>query len=121
MRADSPDGDRDLLPGLCAFATAWLANAALPGFRDTADVPPPDSLTGYYEVPPRAGLRVGPGRARRTAVTALSGPALPGRGAAVTHMHRIHACLAAKRLPCGALHHVQRSCARRRATLAGLP
>jgi len=57
VRADSPDGDRDLLPGLCAFATAWLANAALPAFRDTAGAPPPDSLTGYYEVPPRAGPR----------------------------------------------------------------
>ena len=50
MRADSPDGDEDLLPGLCAFAQRWLSGAAFPRFRDTADPPPAALLTDYYEV-----------------------------------------------------------------------
>lgn len=107
MRADSPDGDRDLLPGLCAFATAWLANAALPAFRDTADAPPPDSLTGYYEVPPRAGLRAEPGRVRGAVAAVLLGPALQGRGIHFTQMHWVHACPAARPPPCAALHRGQ--------------
>lgn len=55
MRADSPDGDEDLLPGLCAFAQRWLSGAAFPRFRDTADPPPAASLTDYYEVRSCAG------------------------------------------------------------------
>ncbi|KAK9845219.1 hypothetical protein WJX81_000406 [Elliptochloris bilobata] len=49
VRADSPDGDEDLLPGLCAFTQRWLSGVAFPRFRDTADPPPAASLTDYYE------------------------------------------------------------------------
>lgn len=50
VRADSPEGDEDLLPGLCAFSQGWLEGAAFPRFRDTADPPLAASLTDYYEV-----------------------------------------------------------------------
>ncbi|EIE24067.1 hypothetical protein COCSUDRAFT_65723 [Coccomyxa subellipsoidea C-169] len=49
IRAHSPDGDQDLLLGLCQFTERWLTQVAFPQFRDTADKKPSPSLHAYYE------------------------------------------------------------------------
>ena len=42
-------GGRDPLPGLVALAEEWLARAALPAFRDTAERPPSNRLAPYFD------------------------------------------------------------------------
>ncbi|CAL8462399.1 g1932 [Coccomyxa elongata] len=49
IRAHSPDGDEDLLPGLCQFTERWLIQVAFSQFRDTAAKVPSSSLHAYYE------------------------------------------------------------------------
>ncbi|KAK9818230.1 hypothetical protein WJX72_009142 [[Myrmecia] bisecta] len=49
IRANSPEGDADLLPGLCIFTERWLARVAFPRFRDTSDPAASASLVEYYK------------------------------------------------------------------------
>ncbi|GAB4822278.1 hypothetical protein N2152v2_009324 [Parachlorella kessleri] len=48
IRQQSPEGDRDLLPGLCLFVEKWLQRIAFPKMRDTAQLPPKASLVAYF-------------------------------------------------------------------------
>jgi hypothetical protein len=54
VRAASPAGEADLLPGLCAFTEAWLAAVAFPSCRDARAAPPAASLAAYFEHPAAA-------------------------------------------------------------------
>jgi tetratricopeptide (TPR) repeat protein len=49
IRGASPDGEGDLLPGLCLFVEQWLPRLAFPNFRDTYERPPSASLSDYFE------------------------------------------------------------------------
>lgn len=51
VRAASPAGEEDLLPGLCSFAEQWLQRLAFPQVRDTAEAPPSAALAGYFADP----------------------------------------------------------------------
>eukprot|EP00803_Ostreobium_quekettii_P007509 evm.model.scf_1973.1 EVM.evm.TU.scf_1973.1 scf_1973:18423-26966(+) len=48
VRQHSPQGDTDLLPGLCLFAERWLSKAFLQ-FRDTSAQLPDASLVAYFK------------------------------------------------------------------------
>lgn len=45
----TPQGDDSLLPGLCLFTEEWLAQAAMPLFRDTADAGHKQTLISYFD------------------------------------------------------------------------
>lgn len=47
MMQDACATPDDLLPGLCALAQRWLADVALPGFRDAP--PQNGSLADWFE------------------------------------------------------------------------
>ena len=49
IRAASPDGESDLLPGLCLFVEQWLQRLAFPLLRDTKQRPPLASLASYFD------------------------------------------------------------------------
>ena len=51
IRVGSPEGDADLLPGLCLFVEQWLQRLAFPLVRDTKERPPLASLAAYFEDP----------------------------------------------------------------------
>lgn len=51
IRAASPDGESDLLPGLCLFVEQWMQRLAFPLIRDTKQRPPLASLAAYFDDP----------------------------------------------------------------------
>ena len=64
IRRASPDGEADLLPGLCLFTEQWFWRLGFASQRDTAEQPPSPSLMAYFEdgrVQAYLSLRVRPG------------------------------------------------------------
>ncbi|KAG7666648.1 putative Protein ACCUMULATION AND REPLICATION OF CHLOROPLASTS 6, chloroplastic [Nannochloris sp. 'desiccata'] len=51
IRAASPEGEADLLPGLCLFVEQWLQRLAFPLMRDSQERPPLASLAAYFDDP----------------------------------------------------------------------
>ena len=51
IRTASPDGEADLLPGLCLFVEQWLQRLAFPLMRDSQERPPLASLAAYFDDP----------------------------------------------------------------------
>ncbi len=51
IRAASPEGESDLLPGLCLFVEQWLQRLAFPLMRDSQERPPMASLAAYFDDP----------------------------------------------------------------------
>jgi len=51
IRAASPEGENDLLPGLCLFVEQWLQRLAFPLMRDSQERPPLASLAAYFDDP----------------------------------------------------------------------
>jgi hypothetical protein len=49
--AASPEGESDLLPGLCLFVEQWMQRLAFPLMRDSMERPPLASLAAYFEDP----------------------------------------------------------------------
>ena len=85
-------GGRDPLPGLVALAEEWLAHAALPAFRDTAERPPSNRLAPYFDDGRVAAaldaLAAGGPRGVRGAVAAAVGAARSGVARAATLQRR---------------------------------
>jgi hypothetical protein len=96
VRATSPAGEADLLPGLCAFTEAWLAAVAFPSCRDARAAPPAASLAAYFEHPAAAEYLDTRERPARVGAAA-AGAAAAARGALGAAVERAAGAAAATR------------------------